>query len=125
MVASQEGGLGSDQFIQAFMDAASSVLSGFTMGLTPQNGTAEIQGILLGEEVQIILQDALQLAFRPNMSNAQSLNITMEIVRRAEGVVRLLVPQEAVGYLLPGFRFISTYLETVSRPGGPDKWNEM
>ncbi|XP_064800500.1 uncharacterized protein abca12 isoform X2 [Oncorhynchus masou masou] len=125
LVASQEGGLGSDQFIQAFMDAASSVLSGFTMGLTPQNGTAEIQDILQGEEVQIILQDALQLAFRPNMSNAQSLNITMEIVRRVEGVVRLLVPQEAVGYLLPGFRFISTYLETVSRPGGPDKWNEI
>ncbi|XP_041699367.1 uncharacterized protein LOC121536152 [Coregonus clupeaformis] len=116
LVASQEGGMGSDQFIQSIMDAASSVLSGFTMGLAPQNVTAEIQGILQG---------TLQLAFRPNMSYAQSLNITMEIVRRAEGVVRLLVPQEAVGYLLPGFRFISTYLETVSRPGGPDKWNEI
>ncbi|XP_034142679.1 uncharacterized protein abca12 isoform X2 [Esox lucius] len=116
LVASHNGGLSSDQFIQAIMDAASIVLNSFTMGLEPENVTAEILGILRG---------ALHLALRPEMSYVQSLNITMEIIRTAENMVRRLVPQKAAGFLLPVFRFTRTYLENVLTPGGPDKWNEI
>ncbi|KAL0963737.1 hypothetical protein UPYG_G00310290, partial [Umbra pygmaea] len=120
MMASQEGGVGSDQFIQAIINAASSILNSFTVGMESVNITEEVQG----GDLQVILQNALKLALRPNMNNVQFFNTTMELIRRSESVITRLVPQEAAGYLLPAFRFMRTYLKNILTSGTSDNWND-
>ena len=117
LVASQPGGLESDLFIGATLDAARTVLSNLTAmtGPLPPSVSENIMGVL---------HSSLLLALRPEMAYAQALNLTLDILWRGEGLIQDLIPM-AAEYLLPGIKLMRTYFQIIPTPGGPDKFNEM
>nr|XP_055071071.1 uncharacterized protein abca12 [Misgurnus anguillicaudatus] len=114
-VASTDGGLQSENFIGAIISAVSVALDSMSneTGPLPQNGIIDA------------LHGSLQLILNPNMSYGQANNVTQEIVQSVDEVIQVLLPAEANEVLAPITNVIFTYLKTVSRPGGPDKWNEV
>lgn len=118
MVAEQPGGLQSDQFLAAILEAvgnAMQVLSGATAPLP----------LPVQQNILEIVQDSLRLILQPNISFASSRNISLTILKRAESVIKQTVPEMYAVYLLSGIRVAITYFETISTGGGPDKWNQM
>ena len=117
LVASQPGGLESDLFIGAILDAARTVLSNLTAmtGPLPPSVSENIMGVL---------HSSLLLALRPEMAYAQARNLTLDVLWRGEGLIQDLIPM-AAEYLLPGIKLMRTYFQIISTAGGPDKLNEM
>ncbi|TMS06801.1 ATP-binding cassette sub-family A member 12 [Larimichthys crocea] len=117
-VAEQPGGLQSDQFLAAILEAvrnAMQVLSGATTPLP----------LAVQQNILEIVQDSLKLIVQPNISCASSRNISLTILKRAESVIKQTVPEMYAVYLLSGIRVAITYFETISTGGGPDKWNQI
>ncbi|XP_040913792.1 ATP-binding cassette sub-family A member 12 [Toxotes jaculatrix] len=118
MVAEQPGGLQSDHFLAAILEAVQSampLLSGAT-GPLP---------LSLQQNILDILQDSLKLIVQPDMSFASSRNISLLILKRAESVVQQTVPEMFAVYLLSGLKVATTYFESISTAGGPDNWNHL
>lgn len=118
MVAEQPGGLQSDQFIAAIVEAVQSamqILNTTTGPLLPS-----VQNTVLE-----IVRDSLKLIVRPDMSFASARNISLLILKRAESVVQQVVPEPVRVYLLSGLKVAVTYFQSVSMPGGPDSWNQL
>ncbi|KAA0715542.1 ATP-binding cassette sub-family A member 12 [Triplophysa tibetana] len=117
-LANSDGGLQSENFTNSIINAMSVVLeriSNETGGL-PQDGIDNILGAFHG---------SLQLILNPNMGNAQAGNITQEIIKQVDEIVHALLPVEATEVLGPITNSILIYWQTISQPGGPDKWNEV
>ncbi|XP_065108171.1 uncharacterized protein abca12 [Paramisgurnus dabryanus] len=114
-VASTDGGLQSENFIGAIISAVSVALE----SMSNETGPLPLDGIVDA------LHGSLQLILNPNMSYAQANNVTQEIVQNVEEIIEVLLPAEANEVLEPITNIIFTYLKTVSRPGGSDKWNEV
>ncbi|XP_029967302.1 uncharacterized protein abca12 isoform X2 [Salarias fasciatus] len=72
-----------------------------------------------------VVRDSLSLTLHPNMSFASSRHISLRILKRAESIVTQIIPEEAAGYVLSVIKVATTYFETISEGGGPDKWNEL
>uniref|UniRef100_UPI003AAEC31A uncharacterized protein abca12 n=1 Tax=Centroberyx gerrardi TaxID=166262 RepID=UPI003AAEC31A len=118
MVAGQPGGLQSDHFSGAVLEAVQSAMQSLTAVTGPL--PLAVRQNILG-----IVRDSLQLIVKPDMSFASSRNISLLILKRAESIVQQIVPKMIADYLLSGIQIATTYFETMSSPGGPDKWNEI
>ncbi|TKS67339.1 ATP-binding cassette sub-family A member 12 [Collichthys lucidus] len=117
-VAEQPGGLQSDQFLAAIMEAVRNAMKVLSDATTPLP-------LAVQQNILEIVQDSLKLIVQPNMSFASSRNISLTILKRAESVIRQTVPEMYAVYLLSGIRVAITYFETISTGGGPDKWNQI
>lgn len=117
-VAEQAGGLQSGRFSDAILEAAQIMMQSLTVATGPIP-------LVIQEKVLGILQDSLKLIVNPELGFATSRNITLDILKRVEAVVRETIPEMAAQYLLAVIQVTTTYLETFSTPSGPNKWNEM
>ena len=117
-VAEQPGGLQSDQFSDAVSEMVQHVLQSLNAEIGPLS--PELQ-----HNVLAITTDSLQLIVNPNMSYASARNISLQILRRAEILVKLTLPFDVADYLISGIQIITTYFEAISLPGGQDNWNDM
>ncbi|XP_052004328.1 uncharacterized protein abca12 [Xyrauchen texanus] len=117
-VASTDGGIQSENFTEAIISAVNVVLENMSIetGGLPQDVVQNILSAFHG---------SLQLIVNTNMSSAEARNLTQKTVQMVEGVIHTLLPVEAAEVLLPITNSIFTYLNTISQPGGPGKWNEI
>ncbi|XP_056610473.1 glucosylceramide transporter ABCA12 [Triplophysa dalaica] len=117
-VAMSDGGLQNEKFTKSIVSAIGVVLERMSneTGRLPQDGIDNILGAFHG---------SLQLILNPNMSNSQAGNITQEIIKQVDEIVHALLPAEATEVLGPITNSILIYWQTISQPGGPDKWNEV
>ncbi|KAM4609404.1 uncharacterized protein ACJ7VT_015176 [Polymixia lowei] len=118
MIAEQPAGLQSDHFSGAISEAVQSVMQ----GLTAVTGPLPLS---VRENVLGVVQDSLQLILKPDMSFASSRNISLLILKRSKSIIQQTVPKMVADYLLPGIQIATTYFQTISLPGGPNKWNEI
>ncbi|KAM7380664.1 hypothetical protein PAMP_003942 [Pampus punctatissimus] len=118
MVAEQPGGLQSDHFSAAILEALESAMQVLTTATGPLPLSAQ-------QNIQEIVQDSLKLILHPDLSFASSVNISLLILKRAENIIQHIVPRMFAEYLLSGIEVITTYFETVSMASGPDNWNQL
>lgn len=116
-LANAEGGLQSENFTKAVISAMNVVLQSTSdeTGPLPQDVIHSILGAFHG---------SLQLVLHPTMSNAQAGNLTQETIKQVNEAIYALFP-EATEVMVPITNSILTYLQTISQPGGPDKWNQV
>ncbi|KAK0132263.1 ATP-binding cassette sub-family A member 12 [Merluccius polli] len=117
-VAEQPGGLQSDQF----SDAVSEMVQHMLQSLNAEIGPLPPE---LQHNVLAITTDSLRLIVSPNMGYASARNISLQILRRAEILVKLTLPFDVADYLISGIQIITTYFEAISLPGGQDNWNDI
>ncbi|KAM7407614.1 hypothetical protein PAMA_003372 [Pampus argenteus] len=118
MVAEQPGGLQSDHFSAAILEALQSAMQVLRGATGPLPLSVE-------QNIQEIVQHSLRLILHPDLSFASSVNISLLILKRAENIIQHIVPRTFAEYLLSGIEVITTYFETVSMASGPDNWNQM
>ncbi|XP_040004739.1 ATP-binding cassette sub-family A member 12 [Xiphias gladius] len=118
MVAEHPGGLQSDQFLAAILEAVQSAMQILTGAMGPLPVSVQ-QNILK------IVEDSLKLIVQPDMSFASSRNISLLILKRAESVVQQTIPEMFAVYLLSGLKVATVYFESITTAGGPDNWNQM
>ncbi|KAG7463948.1 hypothetical protein MATL_G00182090 [Megalops atlanticus] len=118
LAASQEGGVQSANFTKAILEAARTILQNLSAATGPL--PASVIQDALG-----VLQGSLQLIVHPEMSYAEARQLTLNILRQGEALIQALFPREATPVLLQMTRAVTVYLETISQPGGQDKWNEI
>ncbi|CAN9497876.1 unnamed protein product [Ophioblennius macclurei] len=118
MMAEKTGALQSEPFSAVILE----IVSTFMDLLAPDLGPVPhpVQQNILG-----IVGDSLSLILHPNMSFTSSRNISLDILQRVEALFGHVLPREVAEYLVPVIKVISTYFETISEGGGPDKWNEL
>uniref|UniRef100_A0A7N9AV98 ATP-binding cassette, sub-family A (ABC1), member 12 n=1 Tax=Mastacembelus armatus TaxID=205130 RepID=A0A7N9AV98_9TELE len=117
MVAEQPNGLQSDDFFAAIFKAEQSamqILTGFTGPLS----------LSLQQNILEFVEGSLKLIVQPEMSFASSRNISLLILKRAEGIIGQRVPMFSE-YLLYGIKIGTTYFESISSTGTPDNWNQI
>lgn len=118
MLVEQPGGLQSDHFLSAVLEAVESVLQILTMG----TGTLPLSA---QQNILDIVHHSLKLIVQPDMSFSSSRNISLIILMNAESISRQIAPEMLVPYMLSGIKLATTYFETVSAYGGPDGWNQL
>ncbi|XP_069010699.1 uncharacterized protein abca12 [Embiotoca jacksoni] len=118
MVAEQTGGLQSEHFVAAILEAVQSAMQILTTVTGPLPPPVQ-------QDILEIVQDSLKVIVHPDMSYASSRNISLLILKRAEGVIQHIVPEMFAEYLLAGVKVITTYFVTISEAVGPDSWNEL
>nr|XP_046260291.1 glucosylceramide transporter ABCA12 [Scatophagus argus] len=118
IVAEQPGGLQSDHFLAAILEAVQTAMQALTEGTTPLPLSVQ-------QNILEIVQDSIKLIVQPDMSFASSRNISLDILKKAESVIQQTVPEMFAEYLLSGLRLATTYFETISLASGPDVWNQL
>ncbi|XP_050926506.1 LOW QUALITY PROTEIN: glucosylceramide transporter ABCA12 [Lates calcarifer] len=118
MAAEQPGGLQSDHFLAAILEAVQSAIEILT-------GVTGPLPLSVQKNILEIVQDSLKLIVQPEMSFASSRNISLFILTRAEHIVQQTIPDMFAVYLLSGIKVITTYFESISTVSGPDNWNQM
>ncbi|XP_074551456.1 uncharacterized protein LOC141808680 [Halichoeres trimaculatus] len=118
MAAQQPGGLQSDNFLDALEETAQSAMK----ILTATNLTLPHS---VEENIRKIVQNSLKLVFQPDMNFTNSCLISLEIIKRAESIIKAVVPEMFAEYLLPGIKLLTTYFESSLTASGPDAWNQI
>lgn len=118
MVAEQPGGLQSDHFIAAIVEAVQSAMNILSTATIPLE-------LPVQQNILEIVRDSLKLIVQPDMGFASSRNISLLILKRAESVIQETIPEMVAEYLLFGLKVATTYFETITTVGGPDNWNHM
>lgn len=118
MVAEQPGGLQSDHFLAAILEALQNAMQVLTASTGPLPLSAQ-------QNIQEIVQDSLKLILQPDLSFASSVNISLLILKRAESVIQQIVPEMFAEYLLSGIKVVTAYFENISTASGQDNLNQM
>ncbi|XP_068185436.1 glucosylceramide transporter ABCA12 [Antennarius striatus] len=118
MTAEQQGGLQSDQFIVAIVEA----VQVSTQALIESTAPTQLP---LQQDIMDIVHYSLKLILQPTMNFASSRNITIIILQRAERVIQMIAPKMVAKYLLPVFKVATSYFETISRANGQDWLNQL
>ncbi len=118
MVAEQPGGLQSDHFLAAIVEAVQSAMNILTAAKVPLE-------LHVQQNILEIVRDSLKLIVQPDLSFTSSRNISLVILKRAESVIQQTVPEMFAEYLLSGLKVATTYFETITTVGGPDSWNHV
>ncbi|XP_049449732.1 glucosylceramide transporter ABCA12 isoform X16 [Epinephelus fuscoguttatus] len=118
MVAEQPGGLQSDHFLSAILEAVQTAMQSLTTATGPLPPSVQ-------QNILEIVQDSLRLIVQPDMSFATSRNISLLILQRAESIIQQTLAEMGAEYLLPGIRVATTYFESISASSGPDRWNQL
>ncbi|KAI2660814.1 Glucosylceramide transporter ABCA12 [Labeo rohita] len=117
-VAGNEGDVQSENFTEAVISAVKVVLESMAngTGALPQDVVDHILGAFNG---------SLQLILNPNMYYMQANHLTQETVQMLGEAIHRLLPAEVAEVLVPMENSILTYLQTISKSAGPEKWNEV
>ncbi|XP_043104736.1 uncharacterized protein abca12 isoform X2 [Puntigrus tetrazona] len=117
-VASTDGGVASENFTEAVINAVKVVLESISnkTEALPQDVINKVVGAFSG---------SLQLILNTNVSNAQASTLAQETIQMVEGVIHTLLPAEAAEVLVPIKNTILSYLNNISQPAGFDHWNEL
>ncbi len=117
-VASNEGGLQSENFTEAVISTVRVVLESISneTGALPQDVVNNVLGAFNG---------SLQLILNPNIYYMQANHLTQETIQMLGGAIQGLLPAEVAEVLVPMKNSILTYLHIISQSAGPDKWNEV
>lgn len=116
MVAEQPGGLQSEHFLTAILEAIQSA-----MQILPD--VTEPLPLSVQQNILEIVQDSLNLILQPDISFASSRNISLLILKRAESIIQQTVPDMFAQYLLSGIKVAATYFESTA--SGTDGWNQL
>ncbi|XP_057709211.1 glucosylceramide transporter ABCA12-like isoform X1 [Corythoichthys intestinalis] len=116
MVLEQPGDQQFDQLYATIMEAVQYLIQILTHEIGPLPHSVQ-------QNIQEIVHNSLVLFVETDLSFSTSLNLTLNILTGAESVVQQLVPEEFVVYLLPGFKVVINYLETITVTYGRDNWN--
>ncbi|TNN77393.1 hypothetical protein EYF80_012357 [Liparis tanakae] len=116
MVAEQPGGLQSDHFSTAIMEAIQSA-----MQILPDD--TETLPLPVLQNILELVQDSLNLIVQPDMSFASSRNISLLILKKAESIIQQTLPDMYAQYLLSGIKVAATYFESTA--SGTDGWNQL
>lgn len=118
MLAEQPGGLQSDQFLAAIMEAVENAMQ--ILNLTTRPLSLPVQHNILE-----IVHNSLKLILRPDMNFAASRNISLIILERAESVIQELIPGIPGTYIISGLKLLTTYFKSISSFNGQDNWNQL
>uniref|UniRef100_A0A671U5T1 ATP binding cassette subfamily A member 12 n=1 Tax=Sparus aurata TaxID=8175 RepID=A0A671U5T1_SPAAU len=116
MVAEQPGGLQSEQFLDAIMEAVQSLM---------QNLVSEPPSHNLLQDIRGIVDSSIKLIVQQDMSVASSRNISLSILKRAGPIIQQIVPEPVSPYLLAALKVGTTYFVTISEVVGPDTVNQL
>lgn len=118
MVAEQPGGLQSDHFLAALVEAVKNAMQILTQATEPLPLSVQ-------QNIVDIVHNSLKLFVQPNMSFASSRNISLIILKKAESVIQQIIPGMLGQYVLSGLKVAVTYFETISTTWGSDNWNQL
>lgn len=118
MIAEQPGGLQSDQFLAAILEAAQHALQILNQSVTPLSLSVQ-------QNILEIVHNSLRLILQPDMNFGSSRNISLVILKRVESVVRELFPGMPGSYMLSGLKVVVTYFQSISSFSGADNWNKL
>ncbi|KAJ8352847.1 hypothetical protein SKAU_G00243230 [Synaphobranchus kaupii] len=113
----QEGGVQSADFTEAILEAVRMTLKNISTatGLPDSFIASSLQ----------ILQESLQLILYPNMNEMQALQFTLTVLQHTEGLIQTVFPSEISPVVLQMTQAVIVYLESISEPGGQDKWIQI
>ncbi|KAI1885294.1 hypothetical protein AGOR_G00218670 [Albula goreensis] len=118
LVASQDGGVESDEFLGAIFEAVRMILGNNSTGVVPLPDPVLTHALS-------VLRGSLKLILNPEMSYMQARELTLEVLSHGEGLIQAIVPPVAAPVLMQMTQAVTAYLEIISEPGGPDKWNQL
>ncbi|KAF3843012.1 hypothetical protein F7725_001861 [Dissostichus mawsoni] len=118
MVAEKPGGLQSEQFSAAILEAVRSALNILSAATGPLPPSVQ-------QNILEIVQDSLKLIVQPEMSIASSRNISLLILKKAESLIKTIIPQPFAEYVLAGVELVTTYFESISSATGPNSLNKL
>ncbi|XP_059199203.1 glucosylceramide transporter ABCA12 [Centropristis striata] len=118
MVGEQPGGLQSDHFLAAILEAVQRAMQILTTATGPLPPSVQ-------QNILEIVQDSLMLILQPDISFESARNISLLILKRAESVIQETIPEMFAEYLLSGVQIAATYFKSISAAGGPDSWNML
>ncbi|XP_068429142.1 uncharacterized protein abca12 [Clinocottus analis] len=117
-VAEKPGGLQSDHFLAAILEAVQSAMQILTEATCPLPPSVQ-------QNILEVVQDSLKLIVQPDISFASSRNISLIILKRAESIIQQIFPEMFAEYMLYGLKVATTYFESISRTSGPEGWNKL
>ncbi|XP_033990287.1 uncharacterized protein abca12 isoform X2 [Trematomus bernacchii] len=118
MVAEKPGGLQSEQFSAAILEVVRSALNILSAATGPLPPSVQ-------QNILEIVQDSLKLIVQPEMSIASSRNISLLILKKAESLIKVIIPQPFAEYVLAGVELVTTYFESISAATGPNSLNQL
>lgn len=118
LLAEQPGGLQSDHFLAAILEAVQNAMQILNQTLCPLS-------VPVQHNILEIVHNSLTLILRPNMNFASSHNISLIILMRAESVIQELFPGIPGTYMLSGLKLMVTYFRSISSFSGQDNWNQL
>ncbi|KAK1903421.1 ATP-binding cassette sub-family A member 12, partial [Dissostichus eleginoides] len=118
MVAEKPGGLQSEQFSAAILETVRSALNILSAATGPLPPSVQ-------QNILEIVQDSLKLIVQPEMSIASSRNISLLILKKAESLIKMIIPQPFAEYVLAGVELVTTYFESISSATGPNSLNKL
>lgn len=118
MLAEHPGGLQSDEFSEAILEAVQNAMQILNRTTCPLS-------LPVQHNILEIVHNSLKLILRPDMNFASSRNISLIILMRAESVIQELFPGIAGTYMLSGLKLVVTYFRSISSYSGQDNWNQL
>lgn len=118
MLAEQQGGLQSEQFLAAILEAVQNTMQILNRTMCPLS-------LPMQHNILEIVHNSLKLILRPDMNFASSRNISLIILKRAESVIQELFPGIPGTYMLSGLKLVATYFRSISSFSGQDNWNQL
>lgn len=118
MLAEQPGGLQSDHFLAAILEAVQNAMQIL-------NQTMCSLSLPMQHNILEIVHNSLKLILRTDMNFASSRNISLIILKSAESVIQELFPGSDGTYMLSGLKLVVTYFESISSFSGQDNWNQL
>lgn len=118
MVAEQPGGLQSDHFLAAILEAVQKAVAILSEATGPVPLSVQ-------QDILEIVKDSVKLIVRPGLNFDAARNTSLLILKRAERVIRQIVPEMIAEYLLSGIKVATTYFESISGAATPDSWNQL
>lgn len=118
MVAERPGGLQSDQFLSALVEALRNAMQILNQTTTPLS--LSIQNNILE-----IVHNSLRLILQSDMNFDSSRNISLIILKKTESVIRELFPGMPGTYMLSGIKVVVTYFKSISSFSGTNNWNQL
>lgn len=117
-LAEQPGGLQSDQFLAAILEAVQNAMQIMNQTMCPLS-------LPMQHNILEIVHNCLTLILRLDVNFTSSRNISLIILTRAESVIQELFPGIPGTYILSGLKLAVTYFRSISSFSGQDNWNQL
>lgn len=118
MLAEQPGGLQSEPFSAAILEAVQNAMQTLNPTMSPLS-------LPVQHNVLEIVHNSLKLILQPDMNSASSSNISLIILKSAESVIQELFPGIPGTYMVSALNLAGTYFRSISSFSGQDNWNQL